>query len=88
MTVKFLSAKNYNDPSTNNGDCILVDNGSELVIYDCGCEEHARQVVEYIRIRAIQMQSLFCPTTTQTTSTESLTLLRRALFQRFTRSFS
>ena len=25
-----------------------MDNGSELVIYDCGCEEHARRVVEYM----------------------------------------
>lgn len=49
MTVKFLSAKNYNDPSQNNGDCILVDNGSELVIYDCGCEEHAKRVIEYMK---------------------------------------
>lgn len=49
MEVTFLSASGYTDPSKNNGDCILVDNGSELVIYDCGCEEHARRVVEYIR---------------------------------------
>ena len=38
MVVTFLSANGYSDPSKNNGDCILVDNGSELVIYDCGCE--------------------------------------------------
>lgn len=48
MVVTFLSASNYTDPSKNNGDCILVDNGSELIIYDCGCEEHARRVVEYM----------------------------------------
>ena len=48
MEVTFLSASGYTDPSKNNGDCILVDNGSELVIYDCGCEEHARRVVEYM----------------------------------------
>lgn len=48
MKVTFLSASGYTDPSKNNGDCILVDNGSELVIYDCGCEEHARRVVEYM----------------------------------------
>lgn len=48
MVVTFLSANGYSDPSKNNGDCILVDNGSELVIYDCGCEEHARRVVEYM----------------------------------------
>ena len=49
MKVSFLSAKDYNDPSKNNGDCILVDNGNELVVYDCGCEEHAKRVIEYIR---------------------------------------
>lgn len=48
MVVTFLSASGYADPSKNNGDCILVDNGSELVIYDCGCEEHARRAVEYM----------------------------------------
>lgn len=48
MKVTFLSANSYTDPSKNNGDCILVDNGSELVIYDCGCEEHARRVVDYM----------------------------------------
>ena len=49
MTVTFLSAKDYSDPSKNNGDCIIVDNGRELVIYDCGCEEHAKQVEKYMK---------------------------------------
>ena len=48
MKVKFLSAKGYNDPSKNNGDCILIDNGQELVIFDCGCVEHAERVIEYM----------------------------------------
>lgn len=50
MRSIFLSAKNYNDPSKNNGDCILVDNGSELVVFDCGCEEHARRALDYMRL--------------------------------------
>ena len=37
MKTVFFSAKNYSDPSKNNGDCILVDNDAELVVYDCGC---------------------------------------------------
>ena len=49
MKVKFLSAKTYSDPSKNNGDCILVDNGADLVVYDCGCEEHAQRVLDYMR---------------------------------------
>lgn len=48
MKAVFLSAKDYKDPKKNNGDCILVDTGSELVIYDCGCEEHAQRVIEYM----------------------------------------
>ena len=46
--VIFLSSKNYNDPSKNYGDCILIDTSSELVIFDCGCEEHAKQVENYM----------------------------------------
>ncbi len=48
MKVKFLSANGYNDPGKNNGDCILVDNGQELVVFDCGCEEHAKRVINYM----------------------------------------
>ena len=51
MKTIFLSAKDYSDPSTNNGDCILVDNSTELVVYDCGCEEHARRVLDYMRMQ-------------------------------------
>lgn len=32
----------------NKGDCILIDTNSELVIYDCGCEEHANRVIDYM----------------------------------------
>ena len=49
MEVRFLSAKNYEDPDANNGDCILVDTGKELVIYDCGCEEHAKRAIDYMK---------------------------------------
>lgn len=48
MKITFLSAKGYNDPDKNNGDCILVDNGQELVVFDCGCEEHAKRVLNYM----------------------------------------
>ena len=49
MKITFFSATNYSDPSKNNGDCILVDNGIELVIYDCGCEEHAKRAEQYMK---------------------------------------
>lgn len=49
MKVVFLSSKEYDDVDKNNGDCIIVDNGLELVVFDCGCEEHADRVEEYMR---------------------------------------
>lgn len=48
MEVKFLSSKYYSDVTANNGDCILIDTDSELVIFDCGCEEHADRVIDYM----------------------------------------
>ena len=58
MKAKFLSAKNYSDPSKNNGDCILIDNGEELVVYDCGCEEHAKRVIDYMRLHSYQQAKI------------------------------
>ena len=49
MKVIFLSAKGYEDETANNGDCILIDTGYSLVIYDCGCEEHAERVLAYMK---------------------------------------
>lgn len=48
MKVIFFSAKNYADKTANNGDCIIVDTGTKLVIYDCGCQEHAERVLAYM----------------------------------------
>ncbi|MFP3155826.1 hypothetical protein LQZ18_15635 [Lachnospiraceae bacterium ZAX-1] len=49
MFVKVLSSKGYENCSKNFGDCIIIiDNESELVVYDCGCEEHAERVIEYM----------------------------------------
>lgn len=53
MFVKFLSSKGYPDYKHKNyGDCILIDNGSELVIYDCGSEAHAREAIKYMNEHA------------------------------------
>lgn len=49
MTVTFMSDKGYTDKAANHGDCILIDTGSELVIYDCGCQEHAKRVLDYMK---------------------------------------
>ena len=58
MKVTFLSANTYDDPSKNNGDCILVDNGTELVIFDCGCQEHAMRVIEYMEANSYEKAKL------------------------------
>lgn len=49
MKVIFMSDKGYTDKTENHGDCILVDTGSSLVIYDCGCQEHAERVLDYMK---------------------------------------
>lgn len=44
-----LSSKYYSDSETRNyGDCILIDAGTDLIIYDCGSKEHAYQVIKYM----------------------------------------
>lgn len=48
MKVKVLSSKNYDDKSRNYGDCFILDNGNEVVVYDCGSEEHAMRVIDYM----------------------------------------
>ena len=48
--IKILSSKNYtNSESVNYGDCILINTGSELIIYDCGSEDHANRVIDYMK---------------------------------------
>ena len=48
MKMLILSAKSYTPKGPNYGDCILIDTGSALVVYDCGCEEHAQRVEAYM----------------------------------------
>lgn len=47
--ILILSSKNYENASTTNyGDCILINTGGELIIYDCGHETHADAVINYM----------------------------------------
>ena len=47
--ILILSSKDYENASTTNyGDCILINTGNELVIYDCGHEAHANAVIDYM----------------------------------------
>lgn len=48
MKITILSSSGYKDPKPNYGDCILIDTGKALVIYDCGSEEHAQRVMDYM----------------------------------------
>lgn len=48
MVTKILSSNGYENKSKNCGDCFIINNGTDLVIYDCGCEEHAKRVVKYM----------------------------------------
>lgn len=46
--IKLLSSKNYRPQGPNYGDCIIVDTSNQLIVYDCGCEEHAKRVEQYM----------------------------------------
>lgn len=47
--ILILSSKSYdNSATTNYGDCILINTGNELIIYDCGHEAHADTVIDYM----------------------------------------
>ena len=49
MKLIFLSSKDYEDKEKNCGDCIIIDTGTKVIIYDCGCEEHAEMVIRYLK---------------------------------------
>ena len=48
MKIYVLSSQECEDEEKNNGDCFILDNGKELVLYDCGCEEYANWVMNYM----------------------------------------
>lgn len=48
MKIKVLSSKKYKDNDKNCGDCTIIDTGNKVIIYDCGCEEHAVEVIKYL----------------------------------------
>ena len=47
--IIILGSKNYEDQEKNYGDCIIINTGNDLFIYDCGSEEHANRVIDYMR---------------------------------------
>lgn len=53
--VVFLGTKDYEESGEKRyGDCIVINAGEELIIYDCGSEEHANRVLEYMRKHRFQ----------------------------------
>lgn len=54
MKLLLLSATGYEPVGTNYGDCILIDTGSELLVYDCGSEDHAKRVEEYMSVHGYE----------------------------------
>ena len=48
MKLKALS--HYNgDTDTRFGDCIMISNSTQLIVYDCGHEKHAKEVEDFLR---------------------------------------
>lgn len=48
IDIHMLGSKGYENTNTNYGDCFLVIDGRDAVIYDCGSEEHARKAIEIL----------------------------------------
>ena len=48
MIIKVLSSNEYEDKNRNYGDCFIITKDNEVLIYDCGSEEHALRVIEYL----------------------------------------
>lgn len=53
MKVIVLSSKNYENTSTNYGDCILLIHNASMIVYDCGHEEHANRVESIMKDEGI-----------------------------------
>jgi Cft2 family RNA processing exonuclease len=48
--VLILSSKDYEDTGKNHGDCIIINTGDNIIVYDCGSEEHAYRVIDYAKL--------------------------------------
>ena len=53
MQVKVLSSKDYEENEKNYGDCIIIYDSVNAVIYDCGSEEHAKRVKNFLEEKGI-----------------------------------
>lgn len=49
MNTLMLSSKSYKENEEHDfGDCFISDNGSDVVVFDCGSNEHAEKVIKYL----------------------------------------
>lgn len=48
MSLYVLSSKYYEDNTKDYGDCIVVINNGSALIYDCGSEAHAKEVIKLL----------------------------------------
>ena len=49
MNTLMLSSKSYKESKEHDfGDCFISDNGNDVVVFDCGSNEHAEKVIEYL----------------------------------------
>lgn len=49
MNTLMLSSKNYEESQEHDyGDCFISDNGKDVIVFDCGSDEHAEKVVKYL----------------------------------------
>lgn len=49
MNALMLSSKTYKGHEEYDfGDCFIIDNGNDVVVFDCGSDEHAEKVIEYL----------------------------------------
>lgn len=49
MEALMLSSKKYEECENHDfGDCFICDNGNDVIVFDCGSEEHANKVIDYL----------------------------------------
>ena len=59
MDLHVFGAKDYDDPSRDYGDCILLIDTNTAIVFDCGSEEHAKKVEKYLDNNGIDKVTVF-----------------------------
>ena len=49
MEIKVLSSKEYEEKEKNYGDCIIIHHNANVIVFDCGSEEHAIRVKDFLK---------------------------------------